>query len=330
MKGLLQKGGKLNMTEIPRSSAVQRNFKDTLFRKIFNDEEKLLSLYNAVNNTDYDDPKDLRINTLENVIYLDIKNDVSFIIGFHLNLYEHQSTYNPNMPLRNLFYISRLLETEISINSLYAPVALELHFPSFVVFYNGTREQPEQLTMRLSDLYKIKPSSPKLELEVLMLNINHGKNLNLLEQCQVLKEYAYYVEKVREHALNMEIRNAVELAVTESIKEGVLVEFLTKYRAEAIQMSIFEYDAEKENEKIRHTMRQAVLAESAKARNEGRNEGRNEERIAIIRKMHQTGKLTTEIVSVLGFEESYVKAVIEILSQSPELSDADIAEKFYR
>ena len=143
-----------------------------------------------------------------------------------------------------------------------------------------------------------------------------------------MKEYAYYVEKVREHALNMEIRNAVELAVTESIKEGVLVEFLTKYRAEAIQMSIFEYDAEKEHEKIRHTMRQAVLAESAKARNEGyaegrdeghkeghkegRNEGRNEERIAIIRKMHQTGKLTTEIVSVLGFEESYVKAVMEI------------------
>ena len=98
-------------------------------------------------------------------------------------------------------------------------------------------------------------------------------------------------------------------------------------------MSIFEYDAEKEHEKIRHTVRQAVLAESAKARSEGytegRDEGRNEERIAIIRKMHQTGKLTTEIISVLGFEESYVKAVIEILSQSPELSDADIAEKFY-
>lgn len=259
------------MTEIPRSGVVQRNYKDTLFRRIFNDEEKLLSLYNAVNNTAYDNPKDLRINTLENAIYLDMKNDVSFIIDFCLNLYEHQSTYNPNMPLRNL-------ETEISINSLYAPVAMELPFPSFVVFYNGTREQPEQMTLRLSELYKLKLSSPNLELKVLMLNINHGKNLNLLEQCQVLKEYAYYVEKVREHALNMEIRNAVELAVTESIKEGILVEFLTKYRAEAIQMSIFEYDEEKEREKIRYTVRQAILAESAKAR--------SEERIAIICNMH--------------------------------------------
>jgi len=220
MKGLLQKGGKLNMTEIPRSGSVQRNFKDTLFRKIFNDEEKLLSLYNAVNNTDYDNPKDLKINTLENAIYLDMKNDVSFIINFHLNLYEHQSTFNPNMPLRNLLYISRLLEAEISVNSLYTPVALKLPFPSFVVFYNGTMAQPEQTILKLSDLYKPNSSSPKLELEVLMLNVNYGKNQSLLEQCQALKEYAYYVEKVREHAINMEIRNAVELAVTESIKEG--------------------------------------------------------------------------------------------------------------
>ncbi|MGL6201757.1 MAG: hypothetical protein ACRC3H_22795 [Lachnospiraceae bacterium] len=207
----------------------------------------------------------------------------------------------------------------INVDSLYTQVALKLPFPSFVVFYNGIKELPEQKILKLSDLYTIKPTSPKLELEVMMLNVNYGKNQSLMEHCQALNEYAMYVEKVREHAINMDISNAVELAVTESIKEGVLVEFLTKYRAEAIQLSIFEYDAEKEYEKMRHTIRRVALAE-------GRNEGRNEERIAMIRKKHQSGKSTADIISALELEESYVKAVTEILTQSPELNDEEIAQ----
>jgi len=78
------------MTEIQQVGCIRRNYKDTLFRKIFNNEVKLLSLYNAVNKTDYDNPQDLRINTLENAVYLNMKNDISFILDFHLNLFEHQ------------------------------------------------------------------------------------------------------------------------------------------------------------------------------------------------------------------------------------------------
>ena len=85
---------------------VQRNYKDTLFRMIFSDKEALLSLYNAISEKDYKDPDELEIVTLENAIYMNKKNDLAFLIDSSLYLYEHQSTYSPNMALRNLFYIS--------------------------------------------------------------------------------------------------------------------------------------------------------------------------------------------------------------------------------
>ena len=85
---------------------VNRNYKDTIFRMLFSDRKNLLSLYNAINGTSYMNPEDLEIVTLENAIYMGMKNDLSFIIDTNLFLYEHQSTYTPNMPLRDLFYIS--------------------------------------------------------------------------------------------------------------------------------------------------------------------------------------------------------------------------------
>ncbi|MCI8745248.1 MAG: hypothetical protein HFI25_06185, partial [Lachnospiraceae bacterium] len=89
---------------------VNRKYKDVLFRFIFRDKKDLLSLYNAINGTDYKNPEELEINTLENVIYMKMKNDLSFLVGASMNLYEHQSTWNPNMPLRGLFYFAELYE----------------------------------------------------------------------------------------------------------------------------------------------------------------------------------------------------------------------------
>ena len=85
---------------------MQRNYKDTVFRMLFNNKEALLSLYNAINGTHYDKTDDLEIITLENAVYMAMKNDIAFILGLYMNLYEHQSTLNPNMPLRDLFYIA--------------------------------------------------------------------------------------------------------------------------------------------------------------------------------------------------------------------------------
>ena len=89
---------------------VNRQYKDRLFKLIFRDKKDLLQLYNAVNNTEYDNPEDIEVNTLEDVIYMGMKNDVSFLLTDILNLYEHQSTFNPNLPLRGLLYFARLFQ----------------------------------------------------------------------------------------------------------------------------------------------------------------------------------------------------------------------------
>lgn len=105
---------------------ANRNYKDNLFRMIFREKEELLSLYNAINGTQYDDPEELQINTLENAVFLNFKNDISFILEFEMNLYEHQSTYNPNMPLRNLFYIARLLENTMADKTFYSSALVKI------------------------------------------------------------------------------------------------------------------------------------------------------------------------------------------------------------
>ena len=86
---------------------VNREHKDRLFKIIFQEKSDLLCLYNAINGTTYDNPDDLTITTMEDVIYISMKNDVSFLVDCRMNLYEHQSTYNPNMPLRGMFYFSK-------------------------------------------------------------------------------------------------------------------------------------------------------------------------------------------------------------------------------
>ena len=117
---------------------VNRKYKDTLFRALFSERKHLLSLYNAVNGTDYTNEDDLEVNTLDNVIYMKMKNDISFLFGFSLNLYEHQSSVNPNMPLRDLFYVADLLQKIVKDKNLYSSCLVGIPTPKFVMFYNGT------------------------------------------------------------------------------------------------------------------------------------------------------------------------------------------------
>lgn len=116
---------------------VKRNYKDTVFRMLFNDKENLLSLYNAVNGTVYADVENLEITTLENAVYMNYKNDISFVFDFRLMVYEHQSTLNPNMPLRDLIYVTKVLQGRIRNENLYSKILVRIPAPKFVVFYNG-------------------------------------------------------------------------------------------------------------------------------------------------------------------------------------------------
>lgn len=232
-----------------------RNYKDTVFRMLFSDRERLLELYNALNGTAYASPEELKVTTLGNAVYMSVKNDISFIFQSFITLYEHQSTFSPNMPLRDLIYISRQYEKYIVDESIYSSGLVTVPTPKFVVFYNGLRDKPEEMTLSLSDSYEVKVDNPDLELKVRMININPGYNGKLMETCRTLDGYCRYVERVRGYSAVMPLVEAVEQAVKECINEGILADFLKEQRAEVIAMSIFEYDEEAELKKLRASER---------------------------------------------------------------------------
>lgn len=221
---------------------ANRKFKDTVFRMLFSDKEALLSLYNAVNNSHYTDSGALEIVTLENAIYMGMKNDLAFILDMNLYLYEHQSTMNPNIPLRDLFYIAAEYQKLVDKKSLYSSALQKIPNPHFIVFYNGSTPIDDCYTSRLSDAFYHATDNPSLELIVTTFNVNAGHNTELMSHCQILKEYSIYVAKVRSFAEQMPLDDAVQKAVTECIQENILADFLRKNQAEVIAMSIFEYD----------------------------------------------------------------------------------------
>ena len=224
---------------------ANRMYKSRIFAMLFSDRNELLKLYNAINGTSYDDPDLLQVNTLENAVYMSMQNDVSFIIDMRLNLYEHQSTYSPNLPVRYLLYVADVYSDYTKDMNLYGTKAVKLPTPRFVIFYNGQAEQPDRKELKLSELFSIPDADPSLELKAVMLNINKGHNRKLMETCRTLQDYAEYTFRVREYAAEMLLDLAVEQAITECISEGILADFLRKNRAEAKKVSIYEYDEER-------------------------------------------------------------------------------------
>ena len=244
-----------------KKMGVNRNYKDTVFRKLFSDRKNLLSLYNAISETSYTDENELEIVTLESAIYMGMKNDLAFIIDTNLFLFEHQSTYNPNMPLRDLFYISSEYQKLLDQKSIYSSVLLKLPEPHFIVFYNGTAKMPGRWINYLSEAYERHSSDPNLELKVVTININEGYNQELMKQCRILREYAQYVKKVREYTEKIPLNAAVKQAVDNCIQEGILEDFLRTNRAEVIAVSIFEYNKEEEELKLRKAEYEAGVTE---------------------------------------------------------------------
>ena len=241
---------------IAKGTKVQRNYKDTVSRMLFREPENALSLYNALNGTDYTDASQIIFNMLDNAIYMGMQNDISFLIMNEVNLYEHQSTYNLNMPLRDLFYVAELLQVYVKDQSLYSSKLIKLPTPHFVVFYNGIEDKPEKRILRLSEAFEVSTDDPELELKVTILNINPKMNEELKEKCPVLKQYTQYVEQVRYNSAGMPLEQAVETAIEYCIRHDILKDFLLKQRAEVVKMSIVEYDEEREIELIRRDERE--------------------------------------------------------------------------
>ena len=266
-----------------KAPTFNRTFKSTIFIMIFGDKKNLLELYNAVSGNHYTDPELLEVNTLENAIYMTVKNDISFVIEARLSLYEHQSTYNPNLPLRFLLYIASKYSEMTKNENLYGTKKVLIPPPQFVIFYNGQQEEPERKILKLSDLYHRNSSAdkndaevPGLELRALMLNINKGYNEKLKEACTALKE------------------------------------FLLKNRAEAKYMSIFEYDQEKHMKMEREqAFEEGWKAGEKSGRKAGEKTGEEKLLYLLIQKKCQKGLSMKEIAEVLETDEDTVKNLME-------------------
>ena len=242
---------------------VNRKFKDSLFRMVFKTKEDLLDLYNAINGTSYTNTEDLEINTLENALYLTIKNDISFMIGCTMNLYEHQSSYNPNMPLRGMVYFGQLFSkyTEQRKLNLFSSKLQKIPTPKFIVFYNGLKNEPDRRVLKLSDAFQHEGGC--LECEATMLNINYGKNRELMNKCKRLEEYSIFIATVRKYASDEKtgLELAVAMAIDECLEKGILRDILIEQRG-AIMNYILEYfDKEMYERDLRENIREEVIEE---------------------------------------------------------------------
>ncbi len=283
---------------------VNHEHKDRLFIFIFGREENkewTLSLFNAVNGSAYSDPSVIEFNTLENMLYMTMKNDVSFLVSDQLNLYEHQSSYNPNMPFRMLEYTVKLYSGFIAggEKNEYGTSLVRLPIPKLVVFYNGDKDIDDDRIIRLSDAFDEEHREESdIEVSVRMININYGRNEVLMRACNPLEGYSWFVERVKRYSKeyrnelglsidddpkeisSLVLSKAVERSLREIPDEYVIKDFLKKHRAEVVGMLAEEYDEVTIAEKFRQEGRREGIREGRREGiQEGRREGIQQERI---------------------------------------------------
>ena len=236
---------------------INRNYKDSIFVKLFSDKKEIIKLYNAIKGTKYSVNKtDIDIITLENVLYMERNNDLCFTIDDKfVVLIEHQSSINDNMPLRFLLYIAREYEKLLDTDNIYKRKLIKVPTPEFIVLYNGESNYPENKKLYLSDAFKVKENA-KLELIVEVININYDKNTNIINKCKKLKEYSYFIHLVREYIKKYKdkvkkeelIKISIEKAIKDCIEQNILKEFLKLNSSEVVNMLYTEFDIEKAQE----------------------------------------------------------------------------------
>ena len=227
------------------SVTINRSYKDRLFKIIFEDKKELLSLYNALTGKNYQNPDELEINTIDDVIYMHLKNDMSFILDDWQNLFEQQSTFNPNQPLRGFFYFADLYKVKYFGKKIYSTRLLKIPTPQYIVFYNGTTSMPDRKELRLSDAFQQPTEQPDIEVVAHMLNINYGHNKELMERCQKLKEYAQFIDIIRHYLReNKQWSNeqAISKAIDDCIKNNILRDILQKERLRVMASILSEFD----------------------------------------------------------------------------------------
>ena len=221
-----------------------REYKSDVFSMLMEDKNNALQVYNTLNESNYSDPEQVEIVKLERGISLTIRNDCAFIVDMSLNIYEHQSSYNPNMPLRSLIYFSSYIRQMTKNRDLFSSSVVKIPTPHFAVFYNGIKDRPPREIVKLSMSYEKPTDEPELELICSVYNINPGKDEKLLEKCSVLYEYMQFIETVRNYEADG-MAEPVKQAIDYCIKNHILEEFLKEHREEVLKVMTIDMTFEK-------------------------------------------------------------------------------------
>ena len=297
-----------------------REIKNSVFVDLFYEdesaEENEIALFNAIHDQPLPDGTKIRKFRVDNTIYMNFQNDISFDAGGKVIVFgEHQSTINENMPLRSLLYIGRAYERIVPPRSRYKKKLVPLPTPEFYTFYNGKEKWQKEQELRLSDAYIVKENEASLELKVKVINIRPEEHHEILEKCQVLKEYSQFMDTVQSYQLSG-ADEPYKKAIKECIEKGILADYLRRKGGEVINMLLDEYDYETDIEVQREEAYQ--IGEQAglnKGREEGRKEGRKEGTLqkicSLIQKKLEKGKTISEIADDLEDTEENISHLIE-------------------
>lgn len=314
---------KWNIQNLLSGIYPNRKYKDRLFQRVFQNKEDLLELYNAINNTAYTNPEELKITTLEDAIYLSMKNDLSFVISATLNLYEQQSTFNANMPIRGLMYFSRLYEAYIKENSLdiYGKALVKLPAPQYIIFYNGREDQPDELELKLSDAFEGKDTKVyALECRAKMLNINMEHNHKLLRSCKRLYDYSYFIAEVNQNLdRGLGLADSIRKAMDNCIRQDILKDILLKSKSEVFHMLLTEYDEKKH---LKYTYNEGY--------EHGQQSGEYKKLIMLICKKLEKGYTVEMIAEILEEDASTIQNIVDIAQKyAPEYDTAKILKELW-
>ncbi len=266
----------------------------------------LLDLYNALHDSSYTDPEALEVVTMKDVIFMKMKNDLSFMIDSRLNLYEHQSTWNPNMPLRGLFYFAQQYEGLLGVEEadVYGRTRVKLPTPEYIVFYNGSDIAEDRRTLYLSDSFSLGHGQGCLECTCEVININRGHNKELLDKCHRLWEYSEFVSETEANIKKgMSREEAIQAAIEHCIEQDILADILKTEKSEVLHMIFLtEYDEKKH---LQHTFEEGRI-EGIK---EGMTRGGEDKLFQMIQKKHNKGKSMEQIAEELEEETEIIQEV---------------------
>ena len=310
-----------------------REYKSDVFSMLMENKSYALEVYNALNHSDYRNPEEVEIIRLERGISLSIRNDASFLIDMSMSFYEHQSTYNPNMPLRSAIYYVNTLEDWLRRKNLdlFSRKRIQIPTPHFVVFYNGAEKRPEYEEMRLSEAFCHKTDEPGIEVRCRVYNINPDNNRPLKERSAVLEGYTYFVEKVRTYRKgNMNLEEAVDRAIEDCIKNHVLEDFFRDRKDEVKKMTHLDYTWEKREQMIRKEefeegMEQGIAEGMERGIEQGVGQGSLQRLVNQVCCKLKKGKTPEEIADALEEPVENIQKICRIAEQyAPEYPAGEV------